>query len=60
MFGSEIIRMWPNKILGSQPISKEGTTIVVTHLKDLDGISARGAETVFSSTTMRSACILQT
>ena len=29
-------------------------------VKDLDSISARGAETIFSSTRMRSACILQT
>ena len=29
-------------------------------LKDLDSISARGAETLFSSTRMRSACTLQT
>ena len=28
--------------------------------KDLDGISARGAETIFSSTRMRSGCKLQT
>ena len=28
--------------------------------KDLDGISARGAKTIFSSTRMKSGCKLQT
>ena len=48
------------KIKGAHESSKIDLKFEFIHEKDLDGISARGAETIFSSPRERSACILQT